>query len=200
MPARRYSKEPANPTKTCKARGSDLRVHFKNTRETAAAIKKMSLKKAKRFLEDVIQKKQAVPFRRYSGGVGRHAQVKAWKGATQARWPRKSAEVLLGLLINAESNAELKGLNTEGLHVSHIRVSEAPKQRRRTYRAHGRIGPYMSCPCHVELHLTEREVKAKKVKKTPKAKKAGDASADAAKKKKKVSQKKLAKERAKGGN
>ncbi|KAH1040635.1 hypothetical protein J1N35_042378 [Gossypium stocksii] len=25
----KYSKEPDNPTKSCKARGSDLRVHFK---------------------------------------------------------------------------------------------------------------------------------------------------------------------------
>eukprot|EP00983_Pelagomonas_calceolata_P014323 456345-Pelagomonas_calceolata.AAC.2 len=38
-------------------------------------------------------------------------------------------------------------------------------QRRRTYRAHGRINPYMSSPCHIELVLKEREagVKAEKV-------------------------------------
>jgi large subunit ribosomal protein L17e len=38
-------------------------------------------------------------------------------------------------------------------------------QRRRTYRAHGRINPYMSSPCHVELILTEKEgpVKAEAV-------------------------------------
>ena len=29
--------------------------------------------------------------------------------------------------------------------------------RRRTYRAHGRINPYMSSPCHIELILAERE-------------------------------------------
>ena len=59
----------------CKARGKDLRVHFKNTRETAQAIKNMHLKKALRYLRDVIDKKQIVPFRRYNGGVGRKAQV-----------------------------------------------------------------------------------------------------------------------------
>ena len=31
----RYAAEPDNATKSAKARGSDLRVHFKNTRETA---------------------------------------------------------------------------------------------------------------------------------------------------------------------
>jgi len=59
----------------CKARGMDVRVHFKNTRETAQAIKGMRLKKALRYLRDVINKKQIVPFRRYNGGVGRKAQV-----------------------------------------------------------------------------------------------------------------------------
>ena len=59
----------------CKARGFDLRVHFKNTRETAQAIKGMHLRKAINYLNDVKAKKQIVPFRRYNGGVGRKAQV-----------------------------------------------------------------------------------------------------------------------------
>jgi len=60
-------------------------------------------------------------------------------GATRARWPVKSAEFLLGLLKNAEANAEVKGLDCSNLVVSHIQVNQAPKQRRRTYRAHGRV-------------------------------------------------------------
>ena len=67
----------------CKARGQDLRVHFKNTRETAQAIKGMHLKKALRYLNDVIEKKQIIPFRRFSGGVGRKAQV--WMGSLNFR-------------------------------------------------------------------------------------------------------------------
>jgi ribosomal protein L22 len=53
----------------------DLRVHFKNTREAAQAIKHMHLKKALQYLRDVINKKQIIPFRRFNGGVGRKAQV-----------------------------------------------------------------------------------------------------------------------------
>lgn len=30
--------------------------------------------------------------------------------------------------------------------------------RRRTYRAHGRINPYMSSPCHIEVVLSEKEL------------------------------------------
>uniref|UniRef100_A0A8C0ZRZ6 Large ribosomal subunit protein uL22 n=1 Tax=Castor canadensis TaxID=51338 RepID=A0A8C0ZRZ6_CASCN len=129
-----------NPTKSCKSRGSNLHVHFKNTRETAQAIKGMHIRKATKYLKDVTLKKQCVPFRCSNGGVGRCAQAKHW-GWTQGQWPKKSAEFLLHMLKNAESNAELK----------------APKMHRCTYRAHGWINPYMSSPCHIEMILTEKE-------------------------------------------
>jgi ribosomal protein uL22 len=63
---------------------------------------------------------------------------KQW-GVSRARWPVKSAQFLLGLLKNAEANADAKGLDTGNLIVKHIQVNHAPKQRRRTYRAHGRV-------------------------------------------------------------
>ncbi|KAB1279111.1 60S ribosomal protein L17 [Camelus dromedarius] len=121
----RYSLDPENSTKSCKSRGSNLRVHFKNTRETAQAIKGMHVRKASKYLKDVTSQKPCVPFRRYSGG--------------------------------AESNAELKGLDVDSLLIEHIQVNKAPKMRRRTYRAHGRINPYVSSPCHNEMILTEKE-------------------------------------------
>ncbi|XP_068664503.1 large ribosomal subunit protein uL22y-like [Aristolochia californica] len=158
----KYSREPDNPTKACKARGSDLRVHFKNTRETAQAIRKLPLVKAKRYLEDVIVHKQAIPFRRFCRGVGRTAQAKSRHSNGQGRWPVKSAKFILDLLKNAESNADVKGLDVDALYVSHIQVNQAQKQRRRTYRAHGRINPYMSSPCHIELILSEKEESVKK--------------------------------------
>ncbi|XP_038683278.1 60S ribosomal protein L17-2-like isoform X2 [Tripterygium wilfordii] len=158
----KYSREPSNPTKSCKARGSDLRVHFKNTRETAHAIRKLALVKAKSYLEDVIVHKQAIPFRRFCRGVGRTAQAKNRHSNGQGRWPMKSAKFILDLLKNAESNAEVKGLDVDALYVAHIQVNQAQKQRRRTYRAHGRINPYMSSPCHIELTLSEKEESVKK--------------------------------------
>ncbi|XP_037593832.1 60S ribosomal protein L17-like [Cebus imitator] len=152
----RYSVDPENPTKSCKSRVSNLRVHFKNTCETAQAIKRMHIQKATKYLKDVTLQKQYVPFRRYNGGVGRCAQAKQW-GWKQGQWPKKSAEFLLHMLKNAESNAELKGLDVDSLVTEHIQVNKAPKMCRRTYRAHGQINPYMSSPCHVEMILTEKE-------------------------------------------
>ena len=132
----RYSLDAENPTKTCKSRGSNLRVHFKSTRETAQAVKGMHIRKANKYLKDVTLKKQCVPFRRYNGGAGRCAQAKQW-GWTQGRRPKKSAEILLHMLNNAESHAELEGLDVDSLVTEHIQVNKAPKTWHRTYRAHG---------------------------------------------------------------
>merc|ERR1711982_226186 len=143
-------------TKAAKAKGSNLRVHFKNTREAAQAIKKMPLHRATTYLKNVMSQKEIIPFTRYMGGVGRHAQAKV-HGTCQGRWPTKSAEFLLHLLKNAESNAEYKGLDADHLVVDHIQVNRAPKMRRRPCRAHGRINPYMSSPCHIEIALVEKE-------------------------------------------
>merc|ERR1712212_87302 len=143
------------------------------------------LNRAKAYLKNVIAKKEIIPFRRFMGGVGRHAQAKV-HGTAQGRWPLKSCEFLLHMLKNAESNAEYKGLDADHLVIDHIQVNRAPKMRRRTYRAHGRINPYMSSPCHIELSLVEKE-------QTYAAR--GQAAAAAEPEKKKVSQKKLKKQK-----
>lgn len=135
-------------------------------------------------------------------------QAKVWK-TTQGRWPKKSAEFLIQLLKNAESNADYKGLDVDRLVVDHIQVNRAPVLRRRTYRAHGRINrkfynyevpssemclhnftniffllAYMSSPCHIEVVLTEKEDVVSKA-------------TDDEPTKKKVSKKKLAKQKEK---
>merc|ERR1711981_1338558 len=160
-----YARTLENEAESCKARGSHLRVHFKNTRETCHAIKGMMLRKAQSYLQHVVEKTEAVPFRRFCGGVGRTSQAKN-AGSTngQARWPKKSAQFVLNLLNNAEANAELKSLDIDKLFISHIQVNKAVQNRRRTYRAHGRINPYMSSPCHVELMLSQRETTVKAAK------------------------------------
>jgi large subunit ribosomal protein L17e len=168
----RYSLNPENATKSAKARGSHLRVHFKNTHETAHRLKGMHLNRAVKFLKNVMEKKEIVAFLRYNGGPGRHAQAKNCNSSgSQGRWPKKSAEFLLQLLKNAESNAEYKGLDTDHLMIEHIQVNRAPKMRRRTYRAHGRINPFMSSPCHIEVILAERETMVAKPDEEPAKKK-----------------------------
>lgn len=117
----------------------------------------MTLDRAQRYLQNVIEKKEIIPFRRFRIGVKGKPQCRNHK-IPVGRWPKKSCEFLLGLLKNAESNAELRGIDTESLVVSHMQVNKARRGRRRTFRAHGRINAFMSSPCHVEMFLAEPEV------------------------------------------
>ncbi|CAF1638612.1 unnamed protein product [Didymodactylos carnosus] len=82
----------------------------------------MSLRRAMRYLKNVIVQTEIVPFKHFNGGVGRKIQAKQFK-TSQGRWPKKSCEILLQLLKNAESNAEVKGLDVDHLVIEHIQVN-----------------------------------------------------------------------------
>ena len=154
----RYSVEPDAAVPHSKSRGSHLRVHFKHCREIAHHIKGMPVGKALKFLDDVLAFKAIVPFTRYTGGIGRKAQAKQSKSAgDKGRWPVKATAVVKDLLSNAIANGETKGLDSEKLYISHAQCNRAPPGRRRTYRAHGRIGKYASQPAHIEIILTEKK-------------------------------------------
>lgn len=138
-----------------KSRGTNLRVHYKNAVEVACAIRGMDLTRAKAYLNNVLQQKEAIPYTHFTGGRGRHAQAKSMKTpGSLAGWPKNSVKAILNLLENAEANATTKSLDTSNLIVNHSQVNMAPKGRRRTYRAHGRINPYMRVPAHIEIILT----------------------------------------------
>lgn len=85
----------------------------------------MKLTKAYTYLADVQEHKQVIPFRRFAGGIGRASQAKQF-GTTKGRWPAKSVRVILGLLKNAESNAESKDIAVEDLFITNIVVQQAP--------------------------------------------------------------------------
>ena len=151
----KYAFEPDSSTKAFKARGSDLRIHYKSSREIVHTIKGMKLLKAKKYMQDVMAMKQAVPYTMFTGGIGRHAQLKNCKApGSKGRWPVKATKVIFDLLCNAEANAEKEGVEPDELVIAHAMSNRAQKQRRRTYRAHGRINAYMASPAHVEIILT----------------------------------------------
>lgn len=146
------SKEVDNETKATKARGTHLRVHYKHCREIAHAILGRGLENARQYLENVLVYKDAIPFTKYRGGIGRHSIAKKYKATgDKVSWPIKATKTFLDLITNMESNADAKGLNKANIKITHANVNQAPKMRRRTYRAHGRINAYMSSPAHIEL-------------------------------------------------
>lgn len=70
----RYAATSIESANSARARGSYLRVSFKNTRETAQAINGWKVARALQYLENVTEKKEAIPMRRYAGSTGRCAQ------------------------------------------------------------------------------------------------------------------------------
>lgn len=96
----------ANPARSASARGSYLRVSYKNSRETAQAVSGWNLQKAKKYLDQVLEHERVIPFRRFNGSIGRTAQGKEF-GVTKGRWPTKSVQFIQGLLKNAEANADV---------------------------------------------------------------------------------------------
>jgi len=70
MPKWGYSITELDPERTVKASGREVRVSHKAAREVCNTIKGMMLSEAKEFLQQVMQKKKPVPFRRFKKKVG----------------------------------------------------------------------------------------------------------------------------------
>lgn len=163
----KYSRMPAEPTKSAMSKVGDLRVHYKNTYNVARACKGLRLNKAISYMDACLERKQIIPFRVYTGGVGRHAQCKVFKHEL-GRWPEKSIKAVKDLLINLKANAENKkegALDIERCVINHAVCQRAVSGRRRTYRAHGRISPYLASNCHIEFQCYEKPVGVEKTDK-----------------------------------
>jgi large subunit ribosomal protein L17e len=159
----RYGREPEDSSKTCKARGSQLRVHFKKMHEVGAFIRGMKLDAAIQYLEQVLRFERAIPFKHFRSGGGRHSQAKIIKApGDQVGWPIKAVTFVLDLCKNLKANAVAKNLNVDKLVIRHVQANAAIKMRRRTYRAHGRINAFMCNPSHFELYAEEEKEKVAK--------------------------------------
>jgi large subunit ribosomal protein L22 len=157
MPNWGYSiqKSGLDKDKTAVASGRDLRISPKKSREVCNSIKGMMLSQAKKFLEEVIQIKTPVPFKRYNKDLPhRHGLGNRWK-FHQGAFPEKPARFIYDVLANAESNAEYKGLDPDRLKIIHAATMRGRKVRRYIERAHGRSSPYFKTLTHIEIVLEE---------------------------------------------
>lgn len=160
MPKFGYSFTEFDVEKTVKASARELRISPKHTREICKTIKGMPLDKAKRYLTQVLAKKQAVPFRRFVKKLGhRHGMHKAMVG----KYPVKASAEVLKVLESAEGNAEFKGLDVERLRIIHASAYPGIKIKRAIPRAFGRSSPKNKTLTHIEVFLEEIEEKTKEV-------------------------------------
>jgi large subunit ribosomal protein L22 len=154
MPKWGYSiqTEELDPEKTVKASGREIRVSHKHAREICRTLKGMKLVQAKTFLLDVMEKKKAVPFRRYQKKAGHR---KGLDHAFAGRYPINAASKILKILQGAQANAENKSLDVDKLQIIHAATSKGMKVKRFTPRAHGRASPKFDTLTHVEIVLGE---------------------------------------------
>ncbi|HOI70861.1 MAG TPA: 50S ribosomal protein L22 [Methanobacterium sp.] len=138
--------------KVAKASGRSLKISPKHSREICNALRGMELEEAKDYLEDVIDKKQAVPFRRHNKKVGHKRGLEGWP---TGRYPVKAASQILDVLINAEANAEYQGLETDNLEIVHISSHRGYVIRGWTPRAFGRASPFNTPTTHIQIVLGE---------------------------------------------
>ncbi|MBW2986586.1 50S ribosomal protein L22 [Candidatus Woesearchaeota archaeon] len=140
-----------------KAVGVALPISRKQSIMVCKYIRNKNIQWAKKQLAEVILKKCAVPFTRFSDDVGHKA------GMAAGRYPVKTCTHILALLESAESNAQFKGLSTGDLIITHISAQKGPD----TWR-YGRHIRRQAKRTHIEIVLEERktpktESKAKKI-------------------------------------
>jgi large subunit ribosomal protein L22 len=154
MPKLKYSfNKKVDEDRTVKATGKDLRISFKDSVEICREINGKRLAFAKKYLNEVLDHKRAVPYKRFKKGLAhRRGLTRAYAGA----YPEKASTHILKLLLNAESNAEFKGLDTDRLFVKHIQAKLGRGIRGFIARAHGRATPHNTTTTHIEVWLDER--------------------------------------------
>ena len=131
-------KKRLDETEIAKASGTSLPVSTKQSIEICNFLRNKKLEKAKAILERVLEKKEAIPFKRFGSDTGHK------KGTTgSGRYPQKTAKEILKLLNSVEANAQFKGLNTDDLKIIQLIANRASapwrfgrKRRRKAKRTH----------------------------------------------------------------
>ena len=153
MPNYSYSFTNFDKTKHVRSALREKDISHKHAREVALAIRGMSIEKAREFLENVIAKQIAVPYRRYNNEVAHRSNIR--DGFFSGRFPKKTAREFLKLLDNLESNGEYKGMDLDRLKIVSAVTHKGTKLERFTPRAMGRSSPKIDTLVHVELVAQE---------------------------------------------
>ena len=97
----------------------DSPISTKVSREIAAFIRNRTTTKAKNLLQQVLDKKIAVPYKRFNRDVG-HKPGKIAAG----RYPQKAIKEFLKIINLVEAHADNKGLDSKNLVIFNIRASQ----------------------------------------------------------------------------
>jgi large subunit ribosomal protein L22 len=151
-----FKTEKENIVKTV---GRDVGISTKQAIEICTHIKGKPVKKAITLLENVVLKKAAIPFRRFTEGAGHQ------KGMGAAKYPLNASKQFIALLKALEANAQNKGLSSD------LKIIHACAQKAAEPAHYGRKRGIKMKRTHIELAAEELETKKDKDKDKDKDKK-----------------------------
>lgn len=98
-----------------RAVGINMPLSTKVCIEICNALRGRTVHYAKSLLNDVLLHKRAIPYTRFTNGIG-HRPGRIASGA----YPEKACGMIIKLIESAEASAQLKGLNTASLRICHM--------------------------------------------------------------------------------
>ncbi|MFP4523747.1 MAG: 50S ribosomal protein L22 [Candidatus Woesearchaeota archaeon] len=138
----------------------DAPISIKVAIEISNHLRGRSTAAAKAILERVLKHEEAIPYKRFTDGVGH----KPGKGVSAGRYPEKASKAFLSLLESVEANAAQAGL-AEELVIKHLAAHEASRPFR-----YGRQRRRQVKQSHVEIAVKEdpnaKKAEKKQAKKT----------------------------------
>jgi large subunit ribosomal protein L22 len=141
-----------DPETTARAMAHELHISPKHALEVCRAIKGKKVEDAETYLEGVLEKKVAVPFKRYKRKVGHRRGLNKWYAG---RYPVRALSAILKLLRDAKGSAAYKGLDPEVMRVWRVATKKGRTIQGIMPRAFGRATPKNTETVTVEIVLKE---------------------------------------------
>ncbi len=135
----------------------DVPVSYKKAVELARVLKGKRVEEAEELLRRVIELKEPIPVRRYTGKQAHHRGLAGKYKWPVGRYPVKAAKYFLKLLQNVKNNAERAGLETSKLRIIHIAVHKGRTIKRWMPRAFGRSSPRFKHYSNIEVVVLAEE-------------------------------------------
>lgn len=134
-----------------KAIGKEIPVSPKKSVEVCRALRGMNVEDAKELLEEVIEKKTIIPYRRYKKTISHK------KGGVAGGYPVRVAKAILKVLEDAQSNAEMNELDPETMRIEVIAASRGRRTEGFKARARGRSTKWDKEMVNIEVILRSEE-------------------------------------------
>ena len=150
-----YSFSSYSKDNMARAVGKSLPISFKQSIEICNFIRNKDVVYAKNVLNKVIEKKAAIPFRRFNDNMGHKKRIAA------GRYPGKASKEILDLISLVEANAQFKGMNSSNLVIAHINANKGA-----TVMHYGRKRSRKAKRTNIEIVVKERAGKKEDGKKT----------------------------------